>query len=56
MSPASGGYFEIGNVFHKQDRIDLTNSYYDKVVNIWKTTLKGTQIKLGKIGVQCPHE
>lgn len=35
----TGGYYQLGNVFHKQNKIDLVTSHFDKVVAIWKATL-----------------
>ncbi|KAJ3403520.1 Zinc finger MYND domain-containing protein 12, partial [Chytridiales sp. JEL 0842] len=36
----SGGYFQLGNVFHKQGRLDHVIAVFDKVVAIWKTAVK----------------
>lgn len=36
----SGGYYNLGNVFQKQNRIDEAASVFDKVISIWKATLK----------------
>ena len=36
----------MGNVFHKQDKTELTTSFYDKVLAIWKATLKANTEKL----------
>ncbi|KAJ3296010.1 Zinc finger MYND domain-containing protein 12 [Borealophlyctis nickersoniae] len=35
----SGGYFQLGNVFEKQNRIDNATALFDRVVAIWKKTL-----------------
>lgn len=39
----TGGYFQLGNVFHKQGRIEQVTTVFDKIVNIWKTALKAHQ-------------
>ncbi|KAI8896520.1 hypothetical protein BC833DRAFT_94372 [Globomyces pollinis-pini] len=33
----TGGYFQMGNVFQKQGRIDDAMAYFDKVVHIWSS-------------------
>lgn len=38
----------MGNIFHKQNQIDLVSSFYDKVVTILKNTLKSDLIKLDR--------
>ncbi|KAJ3233743.1 Zinc finger MYND domain-containing protein 12 [Chytriomyces hyalinus] len=35
-----GGYFQLGNVFHKQGKLEQVTTVFDKVVSIWKSTLK----------------
>ncbi|KAI8621217.1 hypothetical protein BC830DRAFT_1095244 [Chytriomyces sp. MP71] len=35
-----GGYFQLGNVLHKQGKLDQVTTVFDKVVAIWKATLK----------------
>ncbi|RKO86379.1 hypothetical protein BDK51DRAFT_24407, partial [Blyttiomyces helicus] len=44
----SGGYFQLGNVFHKQNRIDHATAVFDKVVSIWKSALKSLAEPLGE--------
>lgn len=41
----SGGYFHLGRVFQQQNRIDVADVIYDKVVNIWDTFWKGSGIE-----------
>ncbi|KAI9206812.1 uncharacterized protein BJ171DRAFT_456659 [Polychytrium aggregatum] len=36
----TGGYFHLGNVFHKQNRIPHAYAVYDKVVEIWIDSMK----------------
>ncbi|KAJ3024541.1 UNVERIFIED_CONTAM: Zinc finger MYND domain-containing protein 12 [Siphonaria sp. JEL0065] len=35
-----GGFFQLGNVFHKQGKLEQVTTVFDKVVSIWKTALK----------------
>ncbi|EGF84266.1 hypothetical protein BATDEDRAFT_22156 [Batrachochytrium dendrobatidis JAM81] len=42
----TGGYFQLGTVFHHQDRIDHAAAVFDKVVSIWKQVLKTPDMKL----------
>lgn len=44
----SGGYYQMGNIFHKQNQTDLVSSFYDKVVTILKNNLKLDPIKLDR--------
>lgn len=44
----SGGYYQMGNIFHKQNQIDLVSSFFDKVVTILKNTLKPDFTKLDR--------
>lgn len=38
----------MGNIFHKQNQIDLVSSFFDKVVTILKNTLKPDLAKLDR--------
>ncbi|KAI9328727.1 hypothetical protein BDR26DRAFT_873687 [Obelidium mucronatum] len=35
-----GGFFQLGNVFHKQGKLEQVTTVFDKVVSIWKAALK----------------
>ena len=37
---ASGGYFQLGNVFLKQNRHEDVTAVFDKVVSIWRKSIK----------------
>ncbi|KAJ3303270.1 Zinc finger MYND domain-containing protein 12, partial [Blyttiomyces sp. JEL0837] len=39
----TGGYFQLGNVFNKQGRIEHVTAVFDKVVSIWKAALKANE-------------
>ncbi|KAI9349459.1 hypothetical protein DFJ73DRAFT_833634 [Zopfochytrium polystomum] len=39
----TGGYFQLGNVFHKQGRIDHVTSVFDQIISIWKPALKSRE-------------
>ncbi|KAI8847876.1 hypothetical protein BC829DRAFT_395322 [Chytridium lagenaria] len=45
---ASGGYFQLANVFHRQGKTDQVVAVFDKVVSIWKTSLKSADIQLNE--------
>ncbi|KAJ3209974.1 Zinc finger MYND domain-containing protein 12 [Dinochytrium kinnereticum] len=45
---ASGGYFQLGNVFHRQGKTEQVVAVFDKVVNIWKTSLKSSEMQLNE--------
>ncbi|KAJ3119670.1 Zinc finger MYND domain-containing protein 12 [Physocladia obscura] len=38
-----GGFFQLGNVFHKQGRLEQVTTVFDKVVSIWKQALKANE-------------
>ncbi|KAJ3123213.1 Zinc finger MYND domain-containing protein 12 [Nowakowskiella sp. JEL0407] len=42
----TGGYFQLACVFEKQDRKEQATSVFDKIVAIWKDTLKKDMIEL----------
>jgi tetratricopeptide (TPR) repeat protein len=44
----SGGYYQLGNVFFKQTKMELVTAFYDKVVSIWKMTLIRPHEKFGE--------
>ncbi|KAL3861144.1 hypothetical protein ACJMK2_007213 [Sinanodonta woodiana] len=46
----SGGYFHMGNVFYRQGRIDIADSLYRQVTDIWYTHL----YKVVKIRTRTP--
>nr|KAJ3421451.1 Zinc finger MYND domain-containing protein 12 [Polyrhizophydium stewartii] len=44
----TGGYFQLGTVFHKQNRIDHATAVFDKIVTIWKAVLETPDVHLGE--------
>ncbi|XP_069775037.1 zinc finger MYND domain-containing protein 12 isoform X2 [Narcine bancroftii] len=56
----AGGYFHMANVFFKQEKMDIADSMYSEVTNIWKTflgELVETEIQrsLWKAGISSPE-
>ncbi|KAI8924410.1 hypothetical protein BC831DRAFT_465792 [Entophlyctis helioformis] len=48
----TGGYFQLGTVFHKQNRIEHASAVFDKVVSIWKTILRTPDMHLAAEAIQ----
>ncbi|XP_032904291.1 zinc finger MYND domain-containing protein 12 [Amblyraja radiata] len=55
----AGGYYHMANVFYQQEKMDIADSLYSEVTNIWKTflgELVETEIQksLWKAGISSP--